>query len=177
VASSIEDLPRPDPPLASDELATLLGFLDYQRATFTWKCSGLGDEQLKQALHPTDMTLAGLLKHLARVEDGWFNGVVASGREPERWASVPWGEEWQSALTERGSDLRTQWAASVEASRAIVAAQVSGTPEALETTHPAWDGQGRVSLRWVLVHMIEEYARHNGHADLLREAADGATGE
>ena len=169
--------PRPDPPLAADEVQTLLGFLDYQRATFAWKCSQLDDAQLKKALHPTDMTLAGLLKHLARVEDGWFAEVVAEEGEGARWASTPWAEEWQSALDDSPTDLRQLWAQSVEASRAVVAAQLAAGPAALEATHPAWGGQDRVSLRWVLVHMIEEYARHNGHADLLRQAVDGAVGE
>jgi hypothetical protein len=73
--------------------------------------------------------------------------------------------------------LRQLWAERVEASRQVVAAQLAAGPAALDATHPAWGGQGFPSLRWVLVHMIEEYARHNGHADLLRQAVDGRTGE
>ena len=168
---------RPEPPLAAPEVATLLGFLDHQRATLAWKCSGLDDAQLRTPLHPTSMTLAGMLKHLARVEDGWFSEVVAEGGQVARWAGVPWADEWQSCAADTGEELRTLWAQRVEASRRVVAAQLETGDAALAATHPAWGGSARVSLRWVLVHMIEEYARHNGHADLLRQAVDGATGE
>ena len=130
---------RPAVPLAGDEIGTLLGFLDYQRATMAWKCRGLDDEQLRAALPPTSMTLGGMLMHLARVEDNWFSEVVAEGAKPEPWDKMDWAAEWQEAAAHTGDDLR--------------------------------------QLRWVLVHMIEEYARHNRHADLLRESIDGETGE
>ena len=169
--------PRPDPPLAAGEVDTLLGFLDHQRATLAWKCAGLDDEQLQRRLHPTSMTLAGMLKHLARVEDGWFTEVVAERDLPPPWADMPWAAEWSSCVQDTGEELRRQWQERVEASRQVVAAELAAGATALDTTHPAWGGQGHPSLRWVLVHMIEEYARHNGHADLLREAIDGQTGE
>ena len=168
---------RPDPPLAAAEVETLLGFLDFQRATLAWKCAGLDDEQLRTRLHPTSMTLAGLLKHLARVEDGWFTEVVAERDMPEPWADLPWADEWESCFADTGDGLRRLWAERVEASRQVVAAELEAGPAALDATHPAWGGRGHPSLRWVLVHMIEEYARHNGHADLLRQAVDGRTGE
>lgn len=164
-------------PLAGGEVETLLGFLDYQRATFAWKCRGLNDEQLRTALPPTPMTLGGLLKHLARVEDVWFSEVVAEGDRPEPWASKPWSAEWQDAVGESGEALRGLWERRVEASRRVVTTQLEAGESALATTHSAWEGEGHPSLRWVLVHMIEEYARHNGHADLLRESIDGQTGE
>jgi len=171
---------RPEAPLAHGEAATLLGFLDFQRATLAWRCRGLSDEQLRMPLPPTSMTLGGLLKHLALVEDYWFTEVTAGAPTPEPWASnnteadPDW--EWRSAADDSGEDLRALWAERVERSRAVVTEQLKDG-EALSRTHPAWGGKGRVSLRWVLVHMIEEYARHNGHADLLREAIDGETGE
>ena len=168
---------RPDPPLAGDEVSTLLGFLDHQRATFAWKCRGLTDEQLAAPLHPTAMTLGGLLLHLARVEDYWFAEVVAERGKVEPWASMPWAAEWISFTEHSGDDLRAIWSDRVESSRGVVAAARAAEADPLGTAHPAWDGRGRPSLRWVLVHMIEEYARHNGHADLLREAIDGETGE
>jgi uncharacterized damage-inducible protein DinB len=168
---------RPDPPLTGDEAATLLGFLDYQRATLEWKCRGLTDEQLRARLAPTVMTLGGLLKHLARVEDHWFSEVVADGPPVAPWADMPWAQEWQTADEDQGDALRALWSERVAASRRVVAERLAGGADALAGTHVAWGGQGRPSLRWVLVHMIEEYARHNGHADLLREAVDGATGE
>jgi uncharacterized damage-inducible protein DinB len=173
---------RPEPPLERGEAATLVGFLDYQRATFEWKCRGLSDEQMRVALPPTSMTLGGMLKHLALVEDYWFTEVVAGEPSPEPWASADldanpdW--EWHSASDDTGGELRALWAETVDRSRTVVEAQLGhGEAEGLAETHPAWGGQGRVSLRWVLVHMVEEYARHNGHADLIRESIDGETGE
>lgn len=81
---------RPDPPLAAGEVETLLGFLDFQHATLEWKCAGLDDDQLRAEHPPTAMTLAGLLMHLARVEDIWFGDVVAEAGRPGPWASMPW---------------------------------------------------------------------------------------
>jgi uncharacterized damage-inducible protein DinB len=178
----IDEYGRPDPPFDGDEVATLLGFLDYQRATLAWKSRGLTDEQLRVALPPTSMTLGGMLKHMARVEDYWFTEVVAGQPMLEPWASVDWQAdedwEWHSAADEPGDKLRALWEERVERSRAVVNEKLTqGVAEALAQTHSAWSGQGRVSLRWVLTHMIEEYARHNGHADLIRESIDGETGE
>jgi uncharacterized damage-inducible protein DinB len=177
VEVQLDDHGRPEPPLAADEVATVLGFLDYQRATLAWKCRDLTDEQLRSPLHPTTMTLAGMLRHMARVEDGWFTDVVAERGVPQPWASMPWGAEWAEALTMDGAQLRRDWQEAVDRSRAVVARELAAGPEGIDRTHAAWGGEGHPSLRWVLVHMIEEYARHNGHADLLREAIDGQTGE
>ncbi|HEY6275362.1 MAG TPA: DinB family protein [Streptosporangiaceae bacterium] len=178
----IDDHGRPEPPLEGDEAATLLGFLDFQRATLEWKCRGLSDEQLRVTLPPTSMTLGGMLKHLACVEDYWCTEVAAGEPTPEPWASVDWKAdhdwEWHTAAGDSGDDLRGLWAERVGRSRAVVSGQLGqGGEQALAQAHPAWGGQGRVSLRWVLVHLIEEYARHNGHADLIRESIDGETGE
>jgi uncharacterized damage-inducible protein DinB len=178
----IDQYGRPQPPLAGGEAATLLGFLDYQRATLAWKCGGLSDAQLRLALPPTSMTLGGILKHLARVEDSWFSEVVGEGPVREPWTAVDWDAdpdwEWHSAVDDSGDDLRALWAERCDRSRAVVAALLGrGEEEALAGAHSAWGGQGRVTLRWVLVHMVEEYARHNGHADLMRESIDGETGE
>jgi len=169
---------RAMPPQESGEAATLTGFLDYQRATLEWKCRGLSDDQLRVALPPTSMTLGGMLKHLALVEDYWFTEVTGHEPTPQPWAGADTDWEWRSAATDSGDDLRSLWAERVSRSRAVVQSRLSqGEAAALSETHPAWDGQGRVSLRWILTHMIEEYARHNGHADLVRESIDGETGE
>ena len=168
---------RPEPPLAAGEAQTLLGFLDHQRATLAWKCARLDDAQLRVRLPTSAMSLGGLLKHLARVEDNWFSEVVGEQAGLEPWASTPWAAEWDSAGAQTGEQLRELWAARVEASRRVVAARLAAGEHALSATYAAWGGQARVSLRWVLTHMVEEYARHNGHADLLREAVDGQTGE
>jgi len=180
--AQIDELGRPRPPQEAGETATLLGFLDYQRATLEWKCRGLSDDQLRVAVPPTSMTLGGLLKHLAYVEDYWLTQVVAGQPPAEPWTREDWEADpdwdWHSAADDPGDELRALWVERVERSRAVAGSQLSqGEAEALDEAHSAWGGQGRVSLRWVLVHMIEEYARHNGHADLIRESVDGQTGE
>ncbi|MGP7998196.1 MAG: DinB family protein [Streptosporangiaceae bacterium] len=173
---------RPEPPHEAGEAATLLGFLDFQRATFEWRCRGLDDAQLRVALPPTSMTLGGMLKHLAYVEDSWFTEVAAGEPVPEPWASVDWDADpdwdWHSAASDPGGELRALWADRVARSRAVVR-DLLGQDEAkaLRHAHPAWGGRDRVSLRWILTHMVEEYARHNGHADLIRESIDGESGE
>jgi uncharacterized damage-inducible protein DinB len=180
----LDDEGRPVPPFAAGEVATLLGFLDFQRATLEWKCRGLDDQALRHRQPPSSVSLGGLLRHLASVEDFWFAEVVAGQPVGEPWTEpIPgsdhtrnWG--WPGAGDHTGEDLRALWSDRVESSRAIVAARLAADgPAALDRTHPAWDGQAQTSLRWVIAHMIEEYARHNGHADLLREAVDGQTGE
>ena len=103
--------------------------------------------------------------------------VVAERQKPAPWASMPWADEWQHAAADTGDALRRLWMERVDHARRVVAAQRKAADTELGATHPAWDGQGRPSLRWGLGHMIEEYARHNGHADLIRESIDGETGE
>jgi uncharacterized damage-inducible protein DinB len=143
---------------------------------------GLSDEQLRVALRPSPMTLGGLLKHLACVEDSWFTEVVAGEPAVEPWASADFQADpkwtWHSAASDSGTYLRALWAEAANRSRAVVRAQLSrGEEAALSQMHADWQLPDPVSLRWVLVHMIEEYARHNGHADLIRESIDGQTGE
>jgi uncharacterized damage-inducible protein DinB len=178
----VDEYGRPEPPREGGEVATLLGFLDYQRATLAWKCRGLSDEQLRVALPPSSMTLGGLLKHLACVEDSWFTEVVAGEPAVEPWASADFEADpewtWHSAASDSGDYLRALWTHGVNRSRAVVQAQLSGGVEtALRETPADWQLPHPVSLRWVLVHMIQEYARHNGHADLIRESIDGQTGD
>ncbi|HEX6527974.1 MAG TPA: DinB family protein [Streptosporangiaceae bacterium] len=172
---------RAEPPFDGSEVATLLGFLENQRAVLEQKCRGLSDEQLRLTLPPSQITLGGLLKHLACVEDSWFAETVAGEPLPEPWASVDFEADpewtWHSAAPDSGEYLRGLWTEGVDRSRAVMRAQLSkGEEAALTETHAAWGYEDPVSLRWVLVHMIEEYARHNGHADLIRESIDGQTG-
>lgn len=176
----VDEQGRPEPPLAAGETETLLGFLDYQRATLAWKCSGVDAEGLRATVGPTSMTLGGLLKHLAWVEDYWFSRRL-HGRDPHPpWDSVDWDAdpdwEWHSAADDSFEQLFALWAGAVERSRSRVAEALAdgGLERRAERSWP--DGR-TPSLRWILVHMIEEYARHNGHADLLRESVDGLTGE
>ncbi len=174
----IDEQGRPEPPLAANEIDTLLGFLDYQRATLEWKTAGLGGDALNTALAPTTMTLGGLLKHMAIVEEYWF-GERLIGAD-DAWAHVDWEAdrdwEWHSAVDDSPEYLRKLWQDNVTRARARVKGVLG--KEGLDTLAVVQQRDGSsVSLRWILVHMIEEYARHNGHADLLRESVDGETGE
>jgi uncharacterized damage-inducible protein DinB len=176
----IDDVGRPEPEPAVDETDTLLGFLDFQRATFEWKCRGLGADGLATRVAASSMTLGGIMKHLAWVEDHWFSHFLHDAERAEPWRSVDWSAdsnwEWNSAAHDEPDELRRLWSASVDASRARVAEALTrgGMDQLARRT---WDSGESPSLRWILVHMIEEYARHNGHADLIREAIDGSTGE
>jgi uncharacterized damage-inducible protein DinB len=170
---------RADPPLAAGEVATLLGFLNYQRDTLRWKCTGLTAAQLAKPLAPTTMTLGGLLKHLAVVEAGWLNLTFAGGVTQPSWfedldQSDP---DWSfvSAVGATPEQLFAWFDESVAVSDRVIAEGVAG-PDGLGSLSEEDDGQ-RFSLRWIICHLIEEYARHNGHADLLRESIDGLTGE
>lgn len=167
---------RTDPPLAADERSTLEGFLDYQRDTLWQKVEGLDAEQLGQVHPPSTITLGGLVKHLALVEDWWFTCVMTGAPYPPPWDAVDWdGDpdwEWRTGAQETPDQLRAQWQESVARSRRAVA----DLPLDTLSQRPGRSGE-RFSLRWVMAHMLEEYARHNGHADLVRESVDGATGE
>lgn len=172
---TIDEQGRPEPDRAGDELATLTGFLDFQRATFAWRTRGLDADQLSRPLPPTTMTLGGMLKHLALVEQQWFCQVLLARPATDPWAGVDWKADrdwdWHSARDDAPDELRRLWSASVADSDAALAeALASGGLDQVARA-------GEVNLRWILTHMIEEYARHNGHADLLREAIDGQTGE
>lgn len=178
--TTIDEHGRPEPPTDGDELATLLGFLDYQRATLEWKCTGVGADGLRHRVAASSMTLGGLLKHLAWVEDYWCSRRLLGHPPIPLFADVDWDAdrdwEWNSAAADAPDELLEMWRTSVEASRRHVDTAVGrgglDAPIAV-----AWPDGTAPNLRWVLVHLVEEYARHNGHADLLREAVDGTTGE
>jgi len=171
---------RPEPALASDEATTLLSFLDYQRATFAWKCHDLGADGLNTRIAASTMTLGGMMKHLALVEFGWFSRSLFGLDYSSPWDAVDWESdpdwEWRTAGDDSPEVLRTLWSDAVTRSRhqAVEALSDGGLDRLANRPWP--DGRSP-SLRWIMLHMIEEYARHNGHADLLREAIDGETGE
>jgi uncharacterized damage-inducible protein DinB len=178
--TTIDDQGRPEPPIASGEVETLLGFLDFQRATLEWRTSGLARDGLAATVGASTMTLGGLLKHLAWVEDYWFSCRLHGNDPTPTWADVDWDAdsdwEWNSAAHDDPDVLRSLWNAATERSRAFTAAALAdGGLDRLAST--PWPNGESPSLRWIVVHMIEEYARHNGHADLLRESVDGQTGE
>jgi len=166
---------RTEAPLeATDERVLLTGFLDFQRDTLAWKCDRLTDEQLRtRSIATANVTLLGLLRHMALVERFWFREVWDGeqfdadlfNRTDDR------DEEWNDLAEDTAAAAFDRWRAEIARARAIVAATDLG---AVFTRR---DTGERVSARWILIHMVEEYARHNGHADLLREAVDGEVGE
>lgn len=171
---------RPEPPLAADEAGTLLGFLEFQRATLAWKVEGLDAAGLAATTAASTMTLGGLLKHLAFVEDHWFVRRLRGAPSAPPWDTVDWAADedwdWHSAAHDRPAELHGLWRDAVERSRTATAQALA--EGGLDQLARGATSDGRApSLRWILCHMVEEYARHNGHADLLREAVDGQTGE
>lgn len=161
------------PPLNADERTTLAGWLDFYRATLAAKCDGLDDDRLRLAsVPPSEMTLLGLVQHAAEVERNWFRRVLTG----EQVAPIfgprehPEGHDGGFELSAESSyRVASQiWHDEIEHARANCAAR------ALDDTSPFLCGE--VSLRWIYLHMIAEYARHCGHADLIRERIDGATG-
>ncbi|WP_329121515.1 DinB family protein [Streptomyces sp. NBC_01465] len=164
---------RPVPPLNADERTTLESWLDFHRTTLAMKCADLDDEQAAVAsVPPSAFTLTGLVQHMAEVERNWFRRVFAGEQVPPIFDpqadpdGVDGGFEVAAGAT-LGDALAT-WHAEIARARELCADRT------LADTG-RFMGQD-VSLRWIYVHMIEEYARHNGHADLVRERIDGATG-
>jgi uncharacterized damage-inducible protein DinB len=165
---------RVDPPYEADERAMLRAYLDYHRATLRWKCENLTPEQLAtRAVPSSTLSLLGIIRHLADVERGWFDRVEGV-RRPLIYATEAEPDlDFDGAIADPDvvRDAYANWDAEVERSREVV----QRTPLEATFAHPRV--REPISLRWLLLHMIEEYARHNGHADFLREALDGATGE
>ena len=178
--TDLDEHGRPEPPVAADEITTLLGFLEFQRTTLAWKCAGLDAAGLAATVGASSMTLGGILKHLAYVEQDWFSRWLHGRDRRPPWDTVDWKAdpdwEWHSAAGDSPEQLFALWHDAVARSRALVAEALAdgGLDRPARRTWP--DGRAP-GLRWMLVHMIEEYARHNGHADLLRESVDGLTGE
>jgi hypothetical protein len=170
--SAAEDL-RADPPGVAPERDLLQGFLDYHRGTLLWKTAGLtGDQLVTASVDPSVMTLIGLVRHLAEVERYWFQVCVAGKPvELELWTDEhPDGDFELVDPAQTEQDL----AAFHEAIR--VSDEIASGYD-LDHTFSRPNRDGEYSLRYAYLHMIEEYARHNGHADLLRERIDGLTGE
>lgn len=156
-------------PQESDEKTTLLAALQSHREVMLWKLDGLSDEQVRRPMVPSGTNLVGLVKHLANAEYGWFCETFGRPTEPLTDISEDPEADMRAAKGESTEDIvafyRRAWAAAD--------ATIGDLP--LEATGTAYTGR-RVSLRWVLVHMIEDTVRHAGHADILRELLDGGTG-
>jgi uncharacterized damage-inducible protein DinB len=167
---------RPDPTTAS-ERDSLGQYLDFQRETVLLKTEGLTKEQLGQRIPTSDLTLAGLLYHLALVEEVWFEQRFAGLEEREEWRGIDWEAdpdyEFRTALEKQPEWLRGRYRDACDRAR-----QVAASADSLDQLSVAPLRNGKpFTLRWVILHLIEETARHAGHADLLREAIDGSAGE
>ncbi|MFF9815768.1 DinB family protein [Streptomyces sp. NPDC014006] len=163
------------PAADADERTMLEGWLEYHRRTLAVKCEDLTDAQLRTAaVEPSELSLMGLVRHMAEVERIWFRKVLAddgsgpiwfSDEDPDGEFHLTEADTWQEAYA--------TWQSEIEAARRHAAGFALDDLSKGTTKH---GGGGSVSLRWIYTHMIEEYARHNGHADLIRERIDGATG-
>jgi uncharacterized damage-inducible protein DinB len=169
-----QDDPREGGTSLGDERATLLEFLRCQRLTLQIKCDGLDPVQLaSRAVEPSTMCLLGLLRHMAEVERSWFRRRFAGQDVPRRYQSDAEPDGDFDGATPEQEVVEEAWAAWREE---VDFAELFARETSLDFVGRDWEGNP-VSLRELLVHMIEEYARHNGHADLLRERIDGRLGQ
>jgi uncharacterized damage-inducible protein DinB len=163
------EIDRPTEPCLGDERTMLLGWLDGQRATLLWKCAGLVPEQLAtQSVPPSDLSLIGLVRHMTDVERHWFLRLVQ--RQDSDY--LFWGDQdtdFSGASAETAEYDYNELLKMLDQARAAM--------EGVSLQDTVEGKRGPISVRWVLIHMIEEYARHNGHADLIRERIDGVTGD
>jgi uncharacterized damage-inducible protein DinB len=163
---------RIGPPAFGGERETLRAFLDYQRATLAMKCEGLTDEELRrQSMPPSTLSLLGLVRHMAEVERAWFRRVFEDNDAPMVWSDeIDFQAAYDASASTRAEGFAA-WEAEVENSR-----RIEREAESLDLGghQPRWGED--VSLRMVMVHVLLEYGRHNGHADLLREGIDGTVG-
>jgi uncharacterized damage-inducible protein DinB len=162
---------RIEPPLTGGERETLRAYLDWHRGTLAGKCAGLTDDDLRRrSMPPSTLSLLGLVRHMAEVERSWFRRVVDGQDVPLVWSAERDFQVAYDATDADPAEAFAAWEGEIAHARRIEAAAPS-----LDVTGVDRDGTA-YSLRLVLLHVIQEYARHNGHADLLREGIDGTTG-
>ncbi|MGZ4444838.1 MAG: DinB family protein [Nocardioidaceae bacterium] len=163
---------RIGPPVIADGREMLRSFLDFHRATLAMKCDGLSDEDLrKQSMPPSTLSLLGLVRHMAEVERTWFRKVINGEDLPLVWSDAGDYQVAYDASTATRSEAFDAWQAEVEHAR-----RIEREAESLDVTGYQARWEEDVSLRLVMHHLVHEYARHNGHADLLREGIDGVVG-
>jgi uncharacterized damage-inducible protein DinB len=174
----VSSYPR-NPPFAADETSMLRAWIDYYRDTIRAQTAGLDADQLAARIpgHPAVMTLGGMLKHLAFVEQ-WWCSIALHDRPPAGiWADVDWEADadwdWSSARHDSPEELRRLFDDEVARSDVALDEALSAGGLDQAARRPRSDGEV-ATLRWILVHLVEEYARHAGHADLIRESVDGA---
>jgi uncharacterized damage-inducible protein DinB len=163
----------PDPAWNGDERTTLSGFLEDQRSTLAWKCRGLSDAQLKQpSVPPSSLTLLGLVRHMAEVERSWFRRRLAGEPIGQIWCTADQPDaDFDGVAAADVAEAFSIWEEECRSSRSILQGL-----DSLEVTFST-PRVPLMSARCMVNHMIEEYSRHNGHADLLRERIDGKTGD
>lgn len=177
----MEDNDTPwEPPLAGSETEHIAGALDRLRATFRWKADGLDPAGLDAKVGASTLTLGGLLKHLAAMEDYTFTVKLTGAPMGSPWDATGWDGsndwEFESAAQDTPAQLYALWDGAVERSRVrLEKALANGGLD--QIVHTGWPDGRQVSLRRLLCDFIEEYGRHTGHADLIREAVDGRVGE
>ena len=169
---------RQEPPTHGPEHAQLRAWLDYHRDTLRMKCRGLTRAQLAQTLPPSTLTLGGLMAHLAYVEDSWLSEVLMGREGHQHWAGADWqaDQDWEmtDAANHSPQELLALYDDAIARCDAVLD-EVGDDLDRLSVEKSRRFGTP-FDLRWILVHLIEEYARHNGHADLIRESIDGSTG-
>jgi uncharacterized protein DUF664 len=168
------------PPFAGDEVATLLGSLERVRSFIGWKCGGLDDAGIRTTAAASTITLGGLLKHLAFVEEDYFTWRFLGRRPRPPWGEVDWEADpdwdWRVNDDDTPETIMALWRESVARSRAIVAEALPNG--GLDQLGRFTTDQGESpNLRHLFIDLIEEYARHAGHADIIRESIDGVVGE
>ena len=170
-----------DPPTQGDAATLLRAYVAFLRDSLRMKAEGLSAEQLHTRHEPSTLTLGGLLKHVAFVEHWWFSCVLRGMEPAEPWASVDWDadEDWDfnSAREDSPAELFDLFDTAIAESDRITD-ETLATDQGLDTVADRRPQEGEpVNLRYILLHMVEEYGRHTGHADLIRESIDGQTGE
>jgi uncharacterized damage-inducible protein DinB len=166
---------RSRPGLQSGERDMLNGWLEHHRAILLWKCEGLTDEQLRRrSVPPSSMSLLGLIRHMTDVERGWFRAVFLGEDAPDLY-ETPDDPDGAFNDVDKADTAAAFSAFEAECEASRQAAAAAADLDVLSKYRSEQTGE-QFSLRWILTHMIEEYARHNGHADLLRETVDGTTG-
>lgn len=163
---------RISPPQTGNERETLRDFLDFHRATLAMKCDGLSDDDLRRrSMPPSALSLLGLVRHMAEVERAWFRRTINGEDLPLVWSADRDYQAAYDASKATRAEAFQAWQAEVEHSR-----RIEREAESLDVTGHNARLDVEVSLRWVMLHMIHEYARHNGHADFIREGIDGTVG-
>ena len=171
----------PEPPPSGDETATLLGEMERVRSIIAWKCGGLDAGGMRATLPPSTLTLGGLLKHLAGVEDEYFTHRLLGEALGPPWDTVNWGAdpnwEWRTGAEDPPEEVMALWRQATDRSRAAVEKALAGGGGLDQRAKVSMRSGELPTLRRIIVDMVEEYARHAGHADLIRESVDGLVGE